>query len=416
MDAKTPDNLATPSDVLTPAYAKKGIDTSWYKGRELTEEERETFRQRSRKSQIARLNADKGLGPEPIHPLFSARLDPNELMPLIKPNGLVSLSLFSGGGGLDLGFERAGFAHASSWDILPFAGTALTENRRHWDVRSGAEGDVTKMDWSTYRGKVDVIQGGPPCQPFSTAGHQRGSSDVRDMFPEFIRAVTEIQPKAFVAENVTGILAKKFENYLRTVVLGALSKGYYLSTFLLDAVDFGVPQRRKRFFIVGFQKEEHASIYRQPAPTHYFEDKTSGPVQSSLFETDTPRRTMGVREALGLPDIGCDALSPTLRCALTGPRHTTSILSSTAALKVWDQIEVWPNGVSTSRENAQKFIAAKNHYRLSVPEVGVLQGFPEEWSFSMLPAYQGLGLIGNSVAPPVAYNIARSIADVLMKA
>ena len=90
---------------------------------------------------------------------------------------------------------------------------------------------------------------------------------------------------------------------------------------------------------------------------------------------------MGIREALGLPDIGFDALAPTLRSSLTGPRHTTSILSSTAALKLWDRLQIWPNGVQFTRENAHNFIAKNAHFRLSVMDCQVMQGFPETWKF-----------------------------------
>ena len=71
---------------------------------------------------------------------------------------------------------------------------------------------------------------------------------------------------------------------------------------------------------------------------------------------------MGVRQALGLPNIGYDALSPTIRSGLTGPRHTTSILSSSSAKKQWEQLEIWPNGVAKNRLNAHKFVAKNRHF------------------------------------------------------
>lgn len=121
---------------------------------------------------------------------------------------------------------------------------------------------------------------------------------------------------------------------------------------------------------------------------------------------------MGVREALGLPAIGYDELAPTIRSALTGPRHTTSILSSTAALKVWTKLAIWPNGVARSREAAQAFPAKDGHYRMSVEDCAVIQGFPTDWQFEGA-TYQALGLIGNSVAPPMGYNVALAVAAAL---
>ncbi len=78
--------------------------------------------------------------------------------------------------------------------------------RPNWQIFSGEKVDVKKVDWRPYRGLVDIIHGGPPCQPFSVAGRQKGKEDNRDMFPEFIRAVLEIEPLIFVAENVTALV------------------------------------------------------------------------------------------------------------------------------------------------------------------------------------------------------------------
>ena len=122
---------------------------------------------------------------------------------------------------------------------------------------------------------------------------------------------------------------------------------------------------------------------------------------------------MGVREALGLSDIGIDTIAPTLRCTLTGPRSTTSILSSTSAQQVWRSVGVWPNGVQSNREKASAFETKDGTFRLSVADCAMLQGFPEEWKFNG-PVYQALGQIGNSVAPPMAYHIALSVAQVLL--
>ena len=200
---------------------------------------------------------------------------------------------------------------------------------------------VTKVDFSSYRGSVDIIHGGPPCQPFSVAGRQKGREDNRDMFPEFIRAVLEIEPLIFVAENVTALVSKKFNKYVEEVIESPLNPHYKFTKFILNAPDFGIPQIRKRVFFVGFRDEKYLAKYQPPQPTHYWHhlatNQSTKPVQLNLFDScETPeklQRCMGTREALGLPNIGFDALSPTLRSGLTGPRHTTSILSSVSAQK-----------------------------------------------------------------------------------
>jgi len=394
--------------------------SSWHQGWKISEEKREVYRECSKASSRAKAQALRGEGSEPIHPINVPRLNPEHLMPQLAGNGLRSLSLFSGGGGLDLGFDRAGFTHFASYDTLEATGTTLDNVRPNWKVFSGVEGDVTKVDWRQYCGLVDVIQGGPPCQPFSVAGRQKGKEDSRDMFPEFVRAVLEIEPIVFVAENVTALVGKKFSQYVRDIIERPLSQNYTLSRFILTAPSFGIPQVRKRVFFVGFRDERIAANYRSPLPTHYWHhftvNKSTPHVQLDLFslidQTESLQRCLGVREALGLPDIGYDALSPTIRSSLTGPRHTTSVLSSVSAQKVWEKLQIWPNGVAPNREQARLFVPKNNHFRLSVPDCAILQGFPDSWSISGA-VYMALGQIGNAVPPPMAYQIAASVAQAL---
>lgn len=172
-------------------------------------------------------------------------------------------------------------------------------------------------------------------------------------------------------------------------------------------------------FFVGFRDEKYFAKYQAPQPTHYWHhlptNQSAEPVQLNLFDnfesTEKLQPCMGTREALGLPNIGFDALSPTLRSGLTGPRHTTSILSSVSAQKAWEKLQIWPNGVAENREKAHLFVAKNGHFRLSVSDCGILQGFPEFWQIYGA-VYQALGQIGNAVPPPMAYQIAVSIIQV----
>lgn len=368
---------------------------------DLTPEERSRYRDISNAAREAKRLAIAGGGPAPIHPMNTPALDPLDLMPQRNANGLRVLSMFSGGGGLDIAFERAGFDHVASYEILQAAADTLTKARPDWVVYGGEDGDVTGIDWRSYRGKVDVVQGGPPCQPFSAAGRQRGASDTRDMFPEFVGAITAIRPRAFVAENVPALLHKKFSDYVENVICGPLSIGYDVHRLVLEAQSFGVPQVRKRVFFIGIERHEAPRGYVPPTPTHHPYGK----------EGDLPT-CMGAREALGLPDIGRDAPAPTIRSTLTGPRHTTSIISSASAARRWAEIEIWPNGVAPTRERAHVFVAKNGHFRLSVPDCAVLQGFPGEWPLQG-PTYMMLGQLGNAVPPPLGYVVAASVADAL---
>ena len=389
------------------------------RGWNISEAEREIYRQRSQASSQAKAKALRGEGSPPIHPINQPKLHPATFMPKLANNGLNSLSLFSGGGGLDLGFERAGFNHIAAYEIIPDAGITLKKNRPDWQIFSGETGDVRTIDWQPYNGLVDVIHGGPPCQPFSVAGRQNGQADSRDMFPEFIRAILEIEPRVFVAENVTALVGKKFQRYVEEVIERPLHRKYSLKKFILYAPDFGIPQVRKRVFFVGFRDEKIAATYQQPQPTHFWQNlsvkNANNIVQLNLFcsETLPEKRCLGVREALGLPDIGFDGLAPTIRSGLTGPRHTTSILSSVSAQKAWEKLQIWPNGVAATPEKAHLFVAKNGHFRLSVPDCAIIQGFPRSWSIYGA-VYMALGQIGNAVPPPMAYWVAVSLSQALL--
>ncbi len=375
----------------------------------LTIEQRNTYRKISQESRKAKMRASLGLL-SGVHSVNTPRLDPSQLMPQLESNSLTTLSLFSGGGGLDLGFDKAGYTHQGSYELIPICGETLKSNRPNWIIHSGPEkGDVTQIVWQDYIASIDVIHGGPPCQPFSIAGQQEGQNDERNLWGEFIRAINAHRPKSFVAENVLGILNPKFRGFVQKYILDKLPD-YHIHIFELNAADFGVPQHRQRVFFVGFRSKAAFKHFQIPRPTHKWYDKKT-PSTEDLFEK-TLAKTMGVREALGLPDIGYDALAPTLRSGFTGKRNTTSVLNSTAGQKAWGEIGIWPNGVQANREKASAFPAKYDHFRLSVQDCALLQGFPEDWYFAGA-VYQVLGQIGNSVAPPVAYQIAKAVACAL---
>ncbi|RJO76691.1 DNA (cytosine-5-)-methyltransferase [Nocardia panacis] len=352
-------------------------------------------------SREAKLRAIQG-EVEPLHEINVPKLDPYDLMPQRESNRLRALSLFSGGGGLDLGFDRAGFSHVASYEILGHAAETLKRARPNWVVNGNQDGDVTSAKWTSLSGEVDIVHGGPPCQPFSIAGRQKGADDTRDMWPELVRCIRAVKPRAFVAENVPALASKKFAPYVQSQIIDMLSYRYHIKMLMLRAEDFGVPQIRRRVVFVGFARKKDAVRFVPPAATHRWGD-------SQLEFTENLERCMGAREALGLPDIGFDALSPTIRSSLTGPRHTTSILNSVAAQRTFEALQIWPNGVAATREKARAYVANNGHFRLSVQDVAVLQGFPEDWPFDGA-TYMQLGQLGNAVPPPMGYAVASSVA------
>lgn len=366
---------------------------------DISAERRQQYREMSIRSQQrkrALLGGDHGDRQTEVH---VPRLDPRDLMPAIAPHGLSALSLFSGGGGLDLGFERAGYGHVASYDVLDVSGDTLRANRPDWTVFSGEEnGDVTGVDWRTYRG-VEVIQGGPPCQPFSIAGKQAGPNDPRNMWPAFVASVLAARPMAFVAENVPGLLDPKFKTFVDENIIRPLERSYHLRTFRVSADEFGVPQARKRVFIVGFRQVRHARRFVEPTATHADAPDSLAPLNTT-------------RHALGLSDIGFDVVAPTLRSGFTGPRNTTGVVNSKASLLVWNKLHIWPHGVQKTRELAAAYPPENEHLRLSIADCSLLQGFPDDWRFEGA-VYQALGQIGNSVCPPVGYRVALAVAGAL---
>jgi DNA (cytosine-5)-methyltransferase 1 len=199
-----------------------------------------------------------------------------------------TVELFSGAGGLGIGLRNAGFEAAKvvEWDRDCCDTIRGNQRRNNAYVRGWplVHGDVRAVDFSEYRGKVQLVSGGPPCQPFSLGGKHQAYRDDRDMFPQAIRAVREIAPKAFVFENVKGLTRASFRNYFEYIKLqlthpevsrrpeesweshharlerhhvsgSHLGLRYNVVSRVLNAADYGVPQRRERVFIVGFRED-----------------------------------------------------------------------------------------------------------------------------------------------------------------
>ena len=181
--------------------------------------------------------------------------------------------------------------------------------------------------------------------------------------------------------------------------LGPLSEDYLIEHFVLSAIQFGVPQIRERVFFIGVKKGVANSI-SPPVPTH-------------AGESNGLANTQGVRKWLGLDDSYPDDFAPTLRSGMTGKNHATSVLSSTSASKRWSSMGIWPNGIQKDRKTAWNFPAKDGSYRLSTQEIALIQGFPENWVFSDTAVYRRLGAIGNSVPPPMAYAVAKSLRETI---
>jgi len=211
-----------------------------------------------------------------------------------------SIELFAGAGGLGMGLHNAGFKPTKVVEWDRYACDTLRENQglelspvRDWPL---TEGDVRAVDFTPFEGKVDLVSGGPPCQPFSMGGRHKAYNDTRDMFPQAIRAGRETRPRAFVFENVKGLTRASFRNYFEyirlqlmhpeivarpeedwTDHLGRLESHqlqgsrdglhYRLVSRVLNAADYGVPQKRERVVFVGFRDDLDID-WHFPVATH----------------------------------------------------------------------------------------------------------------------------------------------------
>lgn len=211
-----------------------------------------------------------------------------------------SVELFAGAGGLALGAQKAGFTSLAIAEWNRWACDTMRENKvaghelvRDWHVY---QGDVRDFDWSQIDEDVDLVSGGPPCQPFSAGGRGKSVDDERDMFPATAEVLAELRPKAFLIENVRGLTRAAFADYYeyilrrlaapemevmrneawfdhllrlrKTTTRGTLH--YNVFPTLLDAANFGVPQQRHRVFMVGFRSDLGIE-WEFPEPTHSYE-------------------------------------------------------------------------------------------------------------------------------------------------
>ena len=380
---------------------------------------------------------------------------------------LKAVELFVGAGGLALGIARAGFSYVNVIDSNQAACDTLSLNKRRgtahvkeWPI---TQGDVARAELAPYAG-IDLLSGGPPCQPFSQAGKLNGRSDSRDMLPQFIRAVRETRPKSFIIENVKGLVSTTFAAYFNYVVhqlrfpmvikrhgekwkehrarleklyTGGRYKGtqYKVIYQSLRATDFGVPQRRERVFIVGVRADLKLE-YSFPLPTHSREAllwdqwiertywarhgkprrRIPGSVERLLprLERSAPTTDawLTVRDSIcDLPKLGVGKSSKRALNHFFNPGarvydgHAGSLLDMPAKT-----IKAGYHGVPGG-ENSVRLDDGRVRY-FSVRECARLQTFPDDWEF--VGNWTGcMRQIGNAVPVALAEAVAAPLAKSL---
>ncbi len=173
--------------------------------------------------------------------------------------------LFAGAGGLSLGFAAGGFRPVVAVEADPDAAATYAAAHPDTDLLVG---DIAEVDPTPWRGRIDLVAGGPPCQPWSLGGLRRGRADPRDGIPQFLRVVAELRPRAVVMENVAGLTRGGARAAFDDVLAALADLGYTVDHRVLQAADHGVPQRRERCFVVGLADPRAAAAFAWPTPTH----------------------------------------------------------------------------------------------------------------------------------------------------
>ena len=215
--------------------------------------------------------------------MFKVLVEPDNEPPLKK---YTSIELFAGAGGLALGLERVGLSNVLLSEIDKNACETLRLNRPDWNV---VEGDVAKIDFNSYKGKVDVLTGGFPCQAFSLAGKRLGFEDARGtLFFEFARAVKEVQPLICIGENVRGLLQHENGKTIEGMASVLDELGYdVIPPRLLKAIFFRVPQKRERVFIVGLRRDAGLK-FDWPLESNEIFTLKDALKKGRLFQSDVP--------------------------------------------------------------------------------------------------------------------------------
>lgn len=325
------------------------------------------------------------------------------------------ISLFSGCGGLDLGFERAGFEIpvANEFDKSIWA----TFEANHPKTKL-IKGDIRNIKEEDFPDEVDGIIGGPPCQSWSEAGSLRGIEDDRGkLFYDYIRILKDKQPKFFLAENVSGMLSNRHSEAVKNIVAMFEECGYNISITLVNAKNYGVAQERKRVFYIGFRKDLNIDFVFPKGSTEDDKKKiTLRDVIGDLQDTAVPAGEKNHKNPNAINNNEY----------FTGAYST--IFMSRNRVKGWDeqgftvqasgrQCQLHPQAPKMIKvdKNDCRFAEGKEdlYRRMTVREVARVQGFPDDFKFIYDVVDTGYKMIGNAVPVNLAYEIATAIKKTL---
>lgn len=369
------------------------------------------------------------------------------------------VSLFTGAGGLDIGLEQAGFHTAVCVEYDEDCRETLRFNRPEWKlfeegvrmekgkIKTRIPGDIRDIDVNELlalaglkKGNVSLVVGGAPCQPFSNIGKKLGKNDEKngDLFLEFVRMVKGIQPEAFIFENVVGITQEKHSDVISYMVDKFKGLGYGISYTVLNAANYGVPQRRERFFLIGINGIENPAF---PFPTHFKDEKHYDSFIKDLevFPIHEFKKWVSVKDAfkkiLKNSERRCDyALMNIADFVVERMKHIKQG-QNFKALPMNMRPNCWKTGKHQGNDTFGRLIAdlpsvtirtaaynpAKGMYihpfenrGLSTIEMAAIQSFPFDWYFKTkgrekVTLVSGGKQIGNAVPPLLAQALGAAI-------
>ncbi len=326
------------------------------------------------------------------------------------------ISLFSGCGGLDLGFEKAGFD-------IPVANEFDKNIWRTFEINHPQtkllKEDIRKLDTKDFPSDIDGIIGGPPCQSWSEAGSLKGIEDDRGkLFYEYIRILKSVQPKFFLAENVSGMLADRHSEAVKNILKMFEECGYDVSLTLVNAKDYGVAQERKRVFYIGFRKDLNIKFDFPKGSTEDDNKKiTLRDIIWDLKDTAVPagEKNQHNPNAINNNEYFIGSYSP--------------IFMSRNRVKSWDeqaftvqasgrQCQIHPQAPKMIKvdKNDCRFVEGKENLyrRMTIREVARVQGFPDNFKFVYSNTNDAYKMIGNAVPVNLAYEVACAIKKALV--
>lgn len=292
------------------------------------------------------------------------------------------VEICAGAGGQALGLSMAGFEHLALVEYEQEYCAVLQHNRPEWNVICE---DVHNFSGMPYKG-IDLLAGGVPCPPFSVASKQLGQEDERDLFPEALRLVKEIKPRAVMLENVRGFLDPKFDTYRQHILDSIEALGYTVQIKLLNACDYGVPQLRPRVVIVGI-RNDIKTAFKFPEAV-----KAAAP---TVGETLKPLMSANGWRGADAWAAAADKIAPTIVGG--SKKHGGPDLGPVRARRAWAELGVDGNGIA----NEAPLPDFQGKPKLTKEMIALIQGFPPTWTFGNKKT-AACRMIGNAFPPPVA--------------